>query len=154
MLAILVWLRCVKWLCPGHAIWWHISGSTLAQVTICCLTTPKHYLNQCWPPNRGVLWHSPESNFTGNAQAGSPYNKFEKNIFKITATNLPGDNELIGLGYKVGLTTFWVSIFSSVILNLHWSPQSSHSGSTFTPTVISPISYRACLIWRSSAAMG
>ena len=33
---------------PGDAIWWHRSGSTLAQVMACCLTAPSHYLNQCW----------------------------------------------------------------------------------------------------------
>ena len=33
---------------PSDAIWWQISGSTLAQVMACCLTAPSHYLNQCW----------------------------------------------------------------------------------------------------------
>ena len=33
---------------PREAIWWHRSGSTLAQVMACCLTAPSHYLNQCW----------------------------------------------------------------------------------------------------------
>ena len=28
--------------------WRHRSGSTLAQVMACNLTTPSHYLNQCW----------------------------------------------------------------------------------------------------------
>ena len=27
---------------------WHRSGSTLVQVTACCLTVLNHYLNQCW----------------------------------------------------------------------------------------------------------
>ena len=27
---------------------WHRPGSTLAQVMACCLTAPRHYLNQCW----------------------------------------------------------------------------------------------------------
>ena len=27
---------------------WHESGSTLAQVIVCCLTAPGHYVNQCW----------------------------------------------------------------------------------------------------------
>ena len=34
------------------------SGSTLAQVTACCLTAPSHYLNQCWLIISKVLWHS------------------------------------------------------------------------------------------------
>ena len=33
---------------PSDAIWRHRSGSTLAQAMACCLTAPKHYLNQCW----------------------------------------------------------------------------------------------------------
>ena len=33
---------------PIDAIWQHKSESTLAQVMVCCLTAPNHYLNQCW----------------------------------------------------------------------------------------------------------
>ena len=33
---------------PSDTIWWHESGSTLAQVMACCLTAPSHYLSQCW----------------------------------------------------------------------------------------------------------
>ena len=33
---------------PSDTTWRHGSGSTLAQVMACCLTTPIHYLNQCW----------------------------------------------------------------------------------------------------------
>ena len=33
---------------PSDAIWWHRTGSTLAQVMACCLTAPSHNLNQCW----------------------------------------------------------------------------------------------------------
>ena len=47
---------CAGWavnsLWPGDAIWWHRSGSTLAQVMACCLTAPSHYLNQC-----GLIYH-------------------------------------------------------------------------------------------------
>ena len=31
-----------------HTIWWHRTGSTLAQVMACCLMAPSHYPNQCW----------------------------------------------------------------------------------------------------------
>ena len=34
------------------------SGSTLAQVMACCLTTSSHYLNQCWLIISEVRWHS------------------------------------------------------------------------------------------------
>ena len=51
---------------PSDAIWWHRSGSTLAQVRACCLTAPSHYLNQCRLIISEVLWHSPEGNFPWN----------------------------------------------------------------------------------------
>ena len=38
----------VNTLWPSDAIWWHRSGSTLAQVMAWCLKAPSHYLNQCW----------------------------------------------------------------------------------------------------------
>ena len=41
-------IKIVNSLRPSDAIWWHRSGSTLAQVMACCLTAPSHYLNQCW----------------------------------------------------------------------------------------------------------
>ena len=34
----------------------------------CCLTTPSHYLNQCWVLIREVLWHSLETDFTIRTQ--------------------------------------------------------------------------------------
>ena len=33
---------------PDDSIWWHRTGSTLAQVMACCLLAPSHYLSQCW----------------------------------------------------------------------------------------------------------
>ena len=33
---------------PCDAIWWHKTGSPLAQVMACCLMAPSHYLKQCW----------------------------------------------------------------------------------------------------------
>ena len=47
----------VNSLWPSGATWWHRSGSTLAQEMACCLTTPSHYLNQCWLIINGILWH-------------------------------------------------------------------------------------------------
>ena len=32
----------------SDAIWQLRSGSTLAQLMVCCLTAPSHYLNLCW----------------------------------------------------------------------------------------------------------
>ena len=72
---------------PGDAIFWHRSGSTLAQVMACCLMAPSYYLNQCW------LFIS-EVNFTKIPQP------LITNIsLKITwikfYSSLPGANELI-----------------------------------------------------------
>ena len=38
----------VNSLLHSDAIWQLRSGSTLAQLMVCCLTAPSHYLNQCW----------------------------------------------------------------------------------------------------------
>ena len=43
---------------PSDAIWRQGSRSKLVQVMACCLTAPRHYLNQCWLIIRKVLWHS------------------------------------------------------------------------------------------------
>ena len=48
----------------SDVIWWHRSGTTLAQVMACCLTAPSLYLNQCWLIFSKVQWHSSKSNFT------------------------------------------------------------------------------------------
>ena len=45
---------------PNEAICRWRSWSTLVQVMACCLTAPRHYLNQCWRIISKVLWHSSE----------------------------------------------------------------------------------------------
>ena len=75
-----IWPGCVFWpsawwrmqythqyvntLWPCDAVWRHRSGPTLAQIMVCCLTTPSHYLNQCRLLISKFLWHSPKSNTT------------------------------------------------------------------------------------------
>ena len=49
---------------PSCPIWQRKSGSTLVQVTACCLTAPSHYLTQHWLHISEVVWYSPEINFT------------------------------------------------------------------------------------------
>ena len=73
MLVIMTWDTLffhfmVNSLWPSDTIWRHKSGSTLAQIMACCLTAASHYLIQCWLVIKVVLWHTPESNFTGGAQ--------------------------------------------------------------------------------------
>ena len=57
----------------NDVIWWQRSGSTLAQVTACCLMPPSHYMNQCWITITEVLWHSTSVKFE------STYNDFSFN---------------------------------------------------------------------------
>ena len=55
-------MECSFWLhslWPHDAIWWHRSGSTLAQLMACCLMAPSHYLNQCWLMIIEVQWQTP-----------------------------------------------------------------------------------------------
>ena len=44
------------WPSASDAIWWHRSGSTLAQVLARFLRAPSHYLNQCWLIINEVQW--------------------------------------------------------------------------------------------------
>ena len=65
------------------------TGSTLAQLMACCLTTPSHYLNQCWLLIVDVVLYSYQSNFTASAQttALSYHKEFGNYAFQITATS-------------------------------------------------------------------
>ena len=57
---------------PSDTIWWHRSGSTLAQVMACCLmalSMLSHYLNQYWLIIHKVYWHSSEGNFIRDTSA-------------------------------------------------------------------------------------
>ena len=80
----------------NDAIWWHISGSALAQVIACCLTAPSHYLIQCWLLISEVLWNSPDSNFTVNVQTTLQHNEFEDYTFR-SLPHFPGANELMSV---------------------------------------------------------
>ena len=66
------------------------AGSTLTLVMACFLTTPSHYLNQCWLLVSHIFWHSPENNFVGNAWDYYPLCEFKNYWFKITATSAEG----------------------------------------------------------------
>ena len=80
----------------SDAIWWHRSGSTLAQVMACYLTAPSHYLNQCWHIISNVQWHSPKA-----ISQEIPQPSITKIYLKIISTkfqsNLSGFNELNGM---------------------------------------------------------
>ena len=69
----------------------YISESTLVQIMACCLTAPKHYLNQCWLIISEVLWHSdsPDGSFSGNAYIEAKTNGryFKDDILKCIFLN-------------------------------------------------------------------
>ena len=44
---------------PSDAKWWQRHVSTLAQVMVCFLMAPSHYLSQCWLIISKVQWQSP-----------------------------------------------------------------------------------------------
>ena len=71
----------------------HRSYSTLAQVMAWWLTASNHYLNQCWFITKGVLWHSPESNFPASVQLLFCRMSLETTPFK-PLPQLPEANEL------------------------------------------------------------
>ena len=54
---------------PSDAIWRQKSGSTLARVMACCLTAPRHYLNQCWLILSTDQWRLSKGNFTTDTPA-------------------------------------------------------------------------------------
>ena len=70
---------------PSEARWRHRFGSTLHQGRSCCLTAPRHYLNQCCMIIKRVLWYSPGGNYIGMAP---DVNLEKKNTFKIISTFL------------------------------------------------------------------
>ena len=79
---------------PSDAIWQDRFGPTLAQVMAWYLTTPNHYLNQCWLIS-GDNWYLSQGNFTRDIWAIHQWNYLENKItYQKVDTNLPGTNEL------------------------------------------------------------
>ena len=66
------------------AIWRPRSGSTLAQVMVCCLTAPSHYLNQCWIIISKILLHSSDGNFTRDTSVINDLNQHENYSYKMS----------------------------------------------------------------------
>ena len=69
---------------PSDAIWHWISWSTLVQVMACCLTTPSHYLNQCWLTINKIPRHS----FQGNIKFDTQKISIPKICLKFTYSKL------------------------------------------------------------------
>ena len=74
-------------------MWRHRSGSLLAQVMVCCLMAPSHYLNQCWL----------DINFTRSTHELNPSHVFWYHTFGIITTS-PMGQELILNWLQGGIT--------------------------------------------------
>ena len=88
----------VNSLWPSDAIWWHRSGSTLAQVRAWWSQMASHFLsqqtiawanvdlvlNQCWLIISKVHWPSCEGNFTRDIPATNHYNLLEDYLHKVS----------------------------------------------------------------------
>ena len=86
---------------PSDTIWRHWSGSTLAQVMACCLTTPSHYLNQCWLIISKVQWHSSEGNFVSDTAATIHKKKLDNYLSKIKSKSPRGQWVKYTKGYEL-----------------------------------------------------
>ena len=86
----------------SDAIWGNISVSTLAQVMIHWVMTSSH-LDQWWLIIKGVLWHSPASNFIGSAKKWI-HNMYSEITLLILQPLLPEANELIQSDRNIGST--------------------------------------------------
>ena len=73
---------------PSDPIWWHSTGSTLAQVMACCLTTPSHYLDQCWLIISKALCHSYEGIMINISEDTNQWYYIKNVIFKIRSRYL------------------------------------------------------------------
>ena len=66
-----------------------ITWPALVWVMTDCLNTslvPNHYLKQCWLVINGILWHSPDTNGTLDAQKHRSLINFETKASKFTGT--------------------------------------------------------------------
>ena len=70
---------------PSDAIWQSRSESTLAQVIVCCLSAPSHYLNQCWLGESSFTF-TWEQIHSASAKESVLPNEFENYTWEITAT--------------------------------------------------------------------
>ena len=140
---IKMWLINTMW--PSDTIWWNITGSTLAQVMACCLTASSHYPNQCWLLISEILWHSPQSNVTANAQATILYTVMSlKFILSKSLPHLPGVqwvnthswlDEQSSTILWLSLILMWLHIHAKLklISNSNFDPDNKvFSGSMFT----------------------
>ena len=90
-----------SYLTHGHLLTPH-GDTDLGQQRFRCLTTPSHYLNQCWLIISEVLWHSSEENFTTNTIDISRWLSLKYQWFNITAPVSPVVQQVNLLLLQVG----------------------------------------------------
>ena len=112
---------------PSDVIWWHRSGSTLAQAMAWC-----HYLNQCWFLISEVHWHSPESYLQPIPKATILYNRVWKSYILLKLQpHLPRANELTPLWWDLSVVDFqWHQSITIIENNIHLNPSSPANACT------------------------
>ena len=84
--------RCTSSLQPSDAMWRQRSGLTLTRVSVCWLTAPRDYPNQCWLIMKRFLLYAPENNSTKSAHK---LNTSSDTTLLKSLPNLPEANGLI-----------------------------------------------------------
>ena len=96
-----------------NSLWqhWMVSGSTLAQVMACCLTTPSHDLNQCCLIISNVLWEILKKSVIDMS--------LEMNNLRLQLS-LPGCNEL--MAHCMGKLTLnvWGPSYLGLTRSISW----------------------------------
>ena len=105
---------------PSDTIWWHRSGSKLAQVMVCCLMAPSHYLTQCWLVMSKVPRHLPEEIIICRSEDISQQNKIEICIFKSTIRSPMGN---VCIYIRVWIPTLWISWHTCINHPRYWHGQ-------------------------------
>ena len=90
-----------------------------------CLMASSHYLNQCWLMISEVLWHSPQSNFTGDVQDIYPWYELKITNWRLQPY-LPVANELTYHKWNIFLTYYcqflvsqqYAKFLSEILLDL------------------------------------
>ena len=99
---------------PSDAIWLHKSGSPLVQEMACSLMAPSHCLNQCCLMIKGILWHTPESNFTRSEYVFNPQHMFENNNFETNTTPRTDTHTHIYIHMKICVGWWIDSMFNKI----------------------------------------
>ena len=133
-------------------MWQQRSGSTLTQVMACCLTTPSHYLNQCWLIiKQSFTWHSHESHFTRSAHELNLQHVFRDHTFKLLLV-APFTN-ILGKDKQSHPTLDWACDYLSMLgIKLNHVSKRGHWSSRGQSVLEIPtgLSVRGRQLWRGT----